>query len=324
MQVEYFDRGNIVLGREEYTQRSEALLPDLSQGNEVYLRIVFEDSSHTHWKVNRYELEVGKLKVFVEPGDRLGNSYGQEGDRRNKLPAHMIQQWQLVEVDFGPHTRVMTRPDVTKKDGELHGALNTEHAIARLPGEHHKLRPCVVLNINEHALTVVPLSTSFSNENNPHAHVVRPSALKGLHSRYSRKKNHSSAVINWMTTVSSYRAYPLLDRRGYRLPHERDVKLKSEDKKTVQEGILECYYPNQLSDATKLKERLASQESKYIEKAAEARKHREMSGELKDQMVKVKAEAEENRALLVRLASEFGVEGEPGQVIAELLKEYPG
>ena len=138
MQVEYFDTDNDLLGSEEYTQKSEALLPDLSQGNDVYLRIVFEGTNHTHWKVNRYELEVGKLNVFVEAGTRLGNSYGQECDRLNKMPSHMIQDWQLVEVEFGRHTRAMTKPNAAEKDGDFHGDINTKKAQSGLPGGHTK------------------------------------------------------------------------------------------------------------------------------------------------------------------------------------------
>jgi uncharacterized protein YifN (PemK superfamily) len=323
MQVEYFNTDNDLLGCEEYTQRTEALLPDLSQGNDVYLRIVFEGSPHTHWKVNRYELEVGKVNVFVEAGTRLGNSYGQESDRLNKTPSQIIQDWQLVEVDFGPHTRVMTKPSAANKDGELHGEINTVHAVARLPGEHHKLRPCVIININEHALTVVPLSTSFLNNDNPHAHVVSPSVLKGLHSRYSGKKNDSSAVINWMTTVSSYRAYPLLDSKGWRLAHGKDVKLKGDDKRAVQEGILACYYSNQLADVKKLKEKLVGSETKYREKAAVVRIHHEANKLLTAQEAETKAESEVYRALLLRLAPDFGIEGEPEQMIAGLIEAYP-
>lgn len=323
MQVEYFNTDNDLLGCEEYTQRTEALLPDLSQGNDVYLRIVFEGSSHTHWKVNRYELDVGKVNVFVEAGTRLGKSYGQECDRLNKMPSHMIQDWQLVEVDFGPHIRVMTKPSAANKDGDLHGDINTEHAVARLPGEHHKLRPCVIININEHALTVVPLSTSFSNKDNPHAHVVNPKVLKTLHSRYSGKKNDSSAVINWMATVSSYRAYPLLDSKGWRLAHGKDVKLKGEDKRVVQEGILACYYSNQLADLKKLKEKLEGSETKYREKAADARRQHEASKALTEQAAETRAEREAYRALLLRLAPDFGIEGEPEQVIAGLIEAYP-
>jgi hypothetical protein len=73
----------------------------------------------------------------------------------------------------------------------------------------------------------------------------------------------------------------------------------------------------------KLKEKLVGSETKYREKAAVVRIHHEANKLLTAQEAETKAESEVYRALLLRLAPDFGIEGEPEQMIAGLIEAYP-
>ncbi len=236
MRVIYCDASSTELaelGREEFTSITQISLPAIKPRAKSFLQHQFKGFTTKQWRVERIDQENSDVTVHLTPQREPGENYGHFSSNKNAESSREIRLWTLVWVDFSNTSNlhsVGAQPIPNKLDRRGH-----------LPGEQHKLRPCIVVSKRHDTVTVVPLSTADYNAKLTHSIEISKDSFSGC--QYRNTPTPSYAVLDWITTVSPYRIFSLPDSAGKPLQTNKAPSLTPSDKMKVSGGLSACFDP---------------------------------------------------------------------------------
>jgi hypothetical protein len=158
-----------------------------------------------------------------------------------KNPKQFLRQFHIIEVDFGFHSDLFdcSLGSVSK---------NNVQPETLLPGEIHKKRPCIVLNVNDTTVQVIPLTTQMPKYNDPNIFQIQTESFRKMSARYTAKTSY--ALLNMVQTISMSRIFPPQGNDNKYI-FNNQYALISQDKDALKIALAQ-YYNNDLAVKIKL------------------------------------------------------------------------
>jgi len=246
---------NSTLGSLEYTDIPVTLLPNLhGKKHPVFSQHHFAGESNLHWEVVNITQSQSEITVDLSASPQKHNNFGYYStvSRQLKPSTRLLKPWTIVRVDFSHHSECHQLGKSPQP--------NHEYLASRLPGELHKLRPCIVLKKDGDTTQIIPLSTKTYNEKV--ASSIALSKLSFNKLPKNMRDDTSYALLHMISTVSSYRIYPLDGADGHTLDYNKQQELCSSDIQAIETGLAQRF-------SSKIKQHLASKDQQLESKSAE-------------------------------------------------------
>lgn len=305
MRVVYNDLDNgKTLGSLEYTDIPTALLPNLfGNSHSVFSQHQFSGESNIHWKVISITHDESVITVDLSSAPLKRASFGTHSVVKGLKPSTKpLKPWTIARVDFSHHSECHQLGQNPQP--------NQEYLTSRLPGELHKLRPCIILNCSQDTTQVIPLSTKSYNAKVSSSIALSESSFNTL--APNMREDTSYALLHMITTVSSFRVYPLDGANGHQLDYNKQQVVSPSDKQSIEAGLAVFFSP-------KIKQQITVKDQQIQSKTNEIRglKSRQVTDDQRYQQIKDKLCVAEK--FISNLASEMGIkDGELDTVIEEL------
>ncbi len=220
------------LGSESYSDINEVLIPAYDEdGPELYIKKKFmSEPDVVDWKIYSLEEKDGSLVeiklVEARHFQSLSRYAKSQGRRINKC----IGQFNIVDVDFGFYSNVMSKVNRSS-------SKNTEYTEARLNGELHKKRPCVVWSVDDRdQIRVIPLTTNGHGAEKSNKLELNPESFDNFSEHYRQKSSY--ALVQLIQTVSASRVFPPMEKgRSGAANAYRKFKLCTSDRRQLVEAV---------------------------------------------------------------------------------------
>ncbi|TDR12485.1 type II toxin-antitoxin system PemK/MazF family toxin [Marinomonas communis] len=251
---------NETLGSLQHDNIERILVPSSSQdGHDVYLKQSFSSSKETVlWRVRSVNLvDDAVIYVDLEESNDACASVADFASSQSKSVEFYLKEFQIVEVDFGFHSKLHRSDGSSEKNSFFNNAL--------MPGEMHKRRPCITLKAKGGRVQVIPLSTRVPSSGDRLSIPISAESFSKLATRYSSKKSY--ALLNMIQTVSAHRVHP---PRAANLKFEHKYhlyKLNAEDKQRLKDSLGAQYTDWLLTEKNTIENRakqLAQEKSKLL------------------------------------------------------------
>ena len=143
------------LGSIIHDQFDQILIPNWTTEHPVFVKKLFSNNSHTDaCKVlsKTIDPQNKEIKIQLKAKVKLQNltSYISQ---QNKTPSHYLEEFKLVEVEFGFHKVAVG----SNFNGVSKNESYTDNLVS---GEMHKKRPCIILKNYQNTIQVIPITTS--------------------------------------------------------------------------------------------------------------------------------------------------------------------
>ncbi len=260
------------LGSMTHDQFDQILVPNYTAEHPVYVKKSFLNNSHTDtWKVvsKTVDNRNNEIKIQLKAEAKLLN-LPSFISQQNKKPYHYLEEFGLVEVEFGFH-RVVVGSNLNL---ESKNEIYTDNLIK---GEMHKKRPCIILKNNSNTTQVIPITTSRRSDSVTDIE-LELDQIDGIPDKF---KNSAHALLGMIQTVSHSRVYPIIDPRKKLHTRTHLFKLTANDREKIRAALATIYskslklqYEQKVKDFDKLsneravllnKQSLILSEKKHLE-----------------------------------------------------------
>ncbi|MCJ8268705.1 MAG: type II toxin-antitoxin system PemK/MazF family toxin [Psychrosphaera sp.] len=296
------------LGSVKYSDIIEILIPAFKyDAHDIFITKHFASQPEiTSWQVHYIFTDNEYVFIFLKE-HRQPLSLTEYSARQYKKPNFYLRPFQIVEVAFSFHSYIYTIENDTCK--------NLSDTTALLPGELHKMRPCIILKSEQNRVQVLPLTSSSNNDRNTVIE-INPVSFQNLATRYKRKT--SFALINMTQTVSIHRIYPPRDHSGRFNHNYPRYKLVAADQNAIKIALVGRYSKEivLLSEQLSTKvEDLNHQKAKLLNTINNLRK------DLDDSWLK-QAQLISERDSLLKLIKKIGLFFDLGESIEAIKKSF--
>ncbi len=216
----------------------KALIPKWSDDHKTFISRNFKAYPNTsYWEVNSViplsSIDPANKKTIItvelSPNKDALKSYGQQArDLSYSDTASYIKKFDLVDVDFGHHSSLLSPSNVEQSNTLFYSIL--------LKSELHKRRPCIVLSKTRHTVQVIPL-TSRDNGGLE----ISLKSFEKLAQRY--RKAPSFALPEQIQSVSTFRVFPMRLRNNKFAKAKEKTPIDSLDKEAIKELMAKIYHP---------------------------------------------------------------------------------
>lgn len=250
---------NETLGSLLHDNIERILVPSSSQdGHDTYLKQSFSSSTETVlWRVCSVSLSDAVIYVDLEESNDACGSVADFASSQSKSVEYFLKEFQIVEVDFGFHSKLYRSDGSSEKNSFFNNAL--------MPGEMHKRRPCITLKAKGGRVQVIPLSTRAPSSGDRLSIPISTDSFSKLATRYGSKQPY--ALLNMIQTVSAHRVHP---PRAANLKFEHKYhlyKLNAEDKQKLKDALGAQYTDWLLTEKNTIENRakhLAQEKAKLL------------------------------------------------------------
>lgn len=229
MKITYFDANGVILGKIEYANFEEIIIPSFTNDYQPYLTMQFDSSNNYYWRIANLQVKDNKAEVILDAIPIYPRSIQTIADSVRAEPRRFLKEFSLVEVEFGFFS------DILPKDLPL--KRNQIYSNALMNGESHKKRPCLVLKTLDSSAQVIPLTSSNKDHaRDPNKVEIQMHNVQGINNRYY---TDTYALIEKIQTVSYDRMFPLRAADGRF--HDKVYTILSADKDAIKAKLAEAY-----------------------------------------------------------------------------------
>lgn len=280
MKITFEDNQNQYLGSMTHHQLDKILVPKFDATRHItYLKRHFSSNTTTDtWKIVSRKLipQSNEIKFQLQPTVSL-TSLPSFIYQQNKNPYHYLQEFKIVEVEFGFHMDMF--------DQQMNIFENNCFTDQIIVGEMHKKRPCIIINKYHQTIQVIPITTVAPNFKDPTVIKLELDQIQGLPDKF---KKDSYALLGMIQTVSNNRVYPLIDPTKQTHTDIFKFKLTLQDRDKIKTGLADIYNK--------------SFKISFDQKVAELEKIKKERDVLRNKSIKLISDKNEVESLLLKLS----------------------
>ncbi len=233
------------LGEVERFSISEMIIPHKGD-HQVFMNKHFINQASGYWEIAEIQTAQNSVQISLIESRSGALSHGAYVRSKNKKNyTAYLEQWDVVDVDFGHRSNLFDGSDLKE---------NESFFSSHLPGELHKRRPCIVLNVDRSIAQVIPLTTKETASDKDECIAIDEASFKNLAPRYRNQQSYG--MTHMLLSVSAFRMFQPNDVNNKPLPYNRAQKVTSADRDKLRIALSSRFNPAAIKEETKLQKRV--------------------------------------------------------------------